>query len=103
MTKKTINSIIESYIANEVSEEVRVAFDKWITDRESCAEKDEALNDIWENMPLTSGSVEEDPFAIIELYSFIPFNIPLLISAISSRLFSNIIYTPFHINTPPRP
>ena len=66
MTKKTINSIIESYIANEVSEEVRVAFDKWITDRESCAEKDDALNDIWENMPLTSGSVEEDPFAIIE-------------------------------------
>lgn len=66
MTKKTINNIIESYMANEVSEEVRVAFDKWITDAESGAEKDKALNDIWENMPLTSASAVEDPFSIIE-------------------------------------
>jgi len=66
MTKKTINNIIESYMANEASDEVRMTFDKWLTDGESGAEKDKALNDIWENMPLTSASAVEDPFSIIE-------------------------------------
>ena len=53
-------------MANEASAEVRMAFDKWITDAESVAEKDKALNDVWENMPLTSASAIEDPFSIIE-------------------------------------
>lgn len=66
MTRKTINNIIESYMANEASEEVRVAFDNWITNGESGVEKDKALRDIWDNMPLTSAPVVDDPFSIID-------------------------------------
>ena len=66
MTKKTINNIIESYVNNDASDEVRMAFDRWLTDNEDREEKDEAMNAIWDNTPLTSAHVAEDPFSIIE-------------------------------------
>ena len=47
-------------------EEVRASFDRWLTDRDSCDEKEEALNAIWDNIPLTSAPIPEDPLSIIE-------------------------------------
>lgn len=46
MTKKSIREIIESYMKNDVSEEARYAFDKWISEGTSFEEKDEALSSI---------------------------------------------------------
>lgn len=46
-------------------EEVRVSFDRWFTDRDSCDEKEEALNSIWDNLSLTSAPIPEDPLSII--------------------------------------
>ena len=51
---------------DDAFEEVRMAFDRWLTDNEGREEKEEAMNAIWENIPLTSASVAEDPFSIIE-------------------------------------
>jgi ferric-dicitrate binding protein FerR (iron transport regulator) len=53
-------------MSEETSEEVRVAFDEWLTDEVAHEEKMEALNDIWDNMTLTSVSRKEDPLLIIE-------------------------------------
>lgn len=66
MTKKTIKEILESYMRSDSPEEVRAAFDRWLTDRDSCDEKEDALSALWESMPLTSASVPENPFAVIE-------------------------------------
>lgn len=66
MTKKAVREIIESYMESEVSEETRVAFEKWLSDGSSCEEKEEALSSIWENLSLTSAASPEDPYSIIE-------------------------------------
>lgn len=66
MNKRSIKEIIESYISEDASEEVRMTFDKWLTDGDFRQEKDEALAGIWENIPLTSGSTPEDSMSIIE-------------------------------------
>ena len=66
MTKKTIKEILESYMRSDPPEEIRAAFDRWLTDRESSDEKEDALNAVWDNMPLTSASIPEDPFCLIE-------------------------------------
>ena len=47
-------------------EEVRASFDRWITDSDSYEEKEEAMQSIWDNMPLTYASVPEDPLYIID-------------------------------------
>ena len=61
MEKNTIKGIIESYVQEDASEEVRMTFDKWLTDDDCRQEKDEELNRMWENMPLTQSSGLEDP------------------------------------------
>ena len=66
MTKKNIKEILESYMNSSPPEEVRASFDSWLTDRDSCDEKEEALNAIWDNIPLTSAPIPEDPLSIIE-------------------------------------
>ena len=66
MDKKNIKKIIESYMTGETSEEVRMTFDKWLTDGVSSEEKEDALNEIWDNMTLTPVSDLEDPVVIIE-------------------------------------
>ena len=66
MEKNTIKGIIESYVQEDASEEVRMTFDKWLTDDDCRQEKDEELNRMWENMPLTQSSGLEDPLSIIE-------------------------------------
>lgn len=66
MTKLTIKEILESYMKNDSSEEIRITFEKWLTDRDSSDEKTDALNEVWDNMALTSAQVPENPFSIIE-------------------------------------
>ena len=66
MTKKTIKEILESYMRSTPPEEVRASFERWLTDRDSCDEKEEALNAIWDNVPLTSAPVPENPLLIID-------------------------------------
>ena len=65
MTKNTIREIIETYLAEDASDEVRMTFEKWLTDGTTVEEKDEALNAIWDNLSLTSAYPTEDPFSII--------------------------------------
>lgn len=66
MTRKRIKEILESYMNSNAPDEVRAAFDKWFTDRDSRDEKEDALKDVWDNLPLTSAPVPEDPFSIME-------------------------------------
>ncbi|MBE6250795.1 MAG: DUF4974 domain-containing protein [Bacteroidales bacterium] len=66
MDSKTIKEIIESYTLEDASEEVRMTFDKWLTEDDCRQEKDAVLNDMWENMPLIQTSGQEDPLSIIE-------------------------------------
>lgn len=66
MVKLTIKEILESYMKSDSQEEVKVSFEKWITDRDSSDEKAEALHEIWDNLALTSASVPENPASVIE-------------------------------------
>lgn len=66
MKTSSIKEILESYMMNDSPEEVKVAFDKWVTDRDSFDEKADALNEVWDNMPLTSASIPDNPFSIID-------------------------------------
>lgn len=50
----------------EASDEVRMKFEKWITDGSFAAEKEDAFAAIWNEMALTSASAPEDPSSIIQ-------------------------------------
>ena len=47
MTHKSIKEIIRTYLQNDVPEQVRESFEKWMLDTESFQEKNEALESIW--------------------------------------------------------
>ena len=66
MTKINIKETIETYMAGTASDEVRMTFEKWITDEQSADEKDDALTAIWNDIPLTSASAPGDPLSIIQ-------------------------------------
>lgn len=47
MTRKQIDSIIKEYAGHDMPDNVRIKFGQWITDSDSRAEKDEALEELW--------------------------------------------------------
>lgn len=51
MTRKTIKEIIAVYLKNDVPDQVRDSFEKWMLDPEDWTEKQEAIEEIWDEMP----------------------------------------------------
>lgn len=48
MTRKNIKEIIETFIQNDVPDQVRESFEKWMLDPESYQEKNDALESVWD-------------------------------------------------------
>lgn len=66
MTQNTIREIIDSYRKKDVPVEVRDTFERWLSDRDSCEEKDVALQEIWDGMDNHEGIGElPDPMSVI--------------------------------------
>lgn len=64
--KKEIKEIIESHMNGiDLPEDVRVTFEKWLADSAESKDKEDALSEIWDNIPLTAASAPEDPSCII--------------------------------------
>lgn len=51
MTKKTIEEIIRTYLKNDVPDQVRESFEKWMLEKDSWEEKSDALESLWEKFP----------------------------------------------------
>jgi ferric-dicitrate binding protein FerR (iron transport regulator) len=54
MTGKYIPAVIKSFFGNRASEELQHKFHKWFTDGELQSEKQEAMQDIWDNCTAAS-------------------------------------------------
>ncbi|MCM1177933.1 MAG: FecR domain-containing protein [Bacteroidales bacterium] len=51
MTRKTIKEIIETYLDNDVPDQVRDSFETWMLDSDDYQEKHGALEEIWDSIP----------------------------------------------------
>ena len=52
MKYKTIRELIDSFRSNYVTLQVRSAFSSWILDRNDAEEKENVLEDLWDEMSL---------------------------------------------------
>lgn len=56
MTRKTIKEIIRTYLENDVPDQVRESFEKWMLEKDSWEEKSDALESLWESYEEESNS-----------------------------------------------